>query len=121
MTTHAGTKAASTDLAARACTPIGKDGQRLHAAEVAAIARETPDWTISGDVRTLSRRFEFDDFEAAHAFVERIVAVVRAEDHHPEIRFGWGFVEAIFTTHTVDGLSDNDFICAAKIDALDRS
>ncbi len=66
----------------------------------------------------MKRRFKFKNFAEALAFVNRVGALAEAENHHPSIRFGWGFAEITAFTHVIDGLSENDFILAAKIDAL---
>ena len=66
----------------------------------------------------LSREFEFGDFHQTMAFVNAVAYIAHAEDHHPDLHVGWGHCIVRYTTHAIDGLSENDFICAALIDAL---
>ncbi|MEZ4402449.1 MAG: 4a-hydroxytetrahydrobiopterin dehydratase [Kofleriaceae bacterium] len=73
-----------------------------------------PAWRQVGD--QLRRRFAFTDFAAAAAFVGRLAPLADADDHHPELVVGYGSVEVRLSTHDVDGLSERDFIVAAKLD-----
>ena len=85
-----------------------------------ARAAGLPAWTIAADARSISRRFRFGDFDAAFAFVGAVAAVARAEDHHPDIAFGWGYAEMTLTTHVIGGLHENDFTMAALIEGVAR-
>ena len=76
----------------------------------------TPLWSILVD--KLVRNFAFDDFAQALDFVNQVGKVAEEEGHHPDITFGWGYVNIELTTHAIDGLSENDFIVAAKIDQI---
>ena len=64
----------------------------------------------------LSKGYKFPNFAAALAFVNRVGAVAESEGHHPDISFGWGYAELKIYTHAIDGLTESDFILAAKID-----
>ena len=86
----------------------------LGAAAIEEGTRLLPDWTTDG--RTLRRRFEFGDFDAAFRLVSRVAAIAAAADHHPDVTFGWGYAEFALTTHSVGGLSPADFGLAARID-----
>ncbi|HUQ09637.1 MAG TPA: 4a-hydroxytetrahydrobiopterin dehydratase [Steroidobacteraceae bacterium] len=77
-------------------------------------------WQIVEDGKALKRDFRFADFYRAMSFVNAVAHVANAEDHHPDIECGWGYVRIRYQTHAIDGLHENDFICAAKIDALPR-
>ena len=92
----------------------------LMANEIEALHPQVPDWEIK-DWHELKRRFTFKNFAEALLFVSKIGALAESEGHHPDIKFGWGYVEVTTFTHAVDGLSENDFILAAKIDALASS
>ncbi len=78
-------------------------------------------WKIVEDGKALKREFKFADFYRAMSFVNAVAHVANAEDHHPDIECGWGYVRIRYQTHAIDGLHENDFICAAKIDALPRN
>lgn len=105
-------------LTAKTCTPCRGGVPPLSRAEAERLLAETPGWTIEGDPPRITRTFEFPDFAAALAFVERVGALAEEEDHHPEITFGWGYARVTFWTHKIKGLHENDFIMAAKVNAL---
>ena len=78
-------------------------------------------WQIVEDGKALKREFKFADFYRAMSFVNAVAHIANAEDHHPAIECGWGYVRIRYQTHAIGGLHENDFICAAKIDNLPRS
>lgn len=75
-------------------------------------------WDLSGDGKEISRNFKFKNFYSTMSFVNAVAWVANNEDHHPNLEVGYGNCRVRYTTHAIDGLSENDFICAAKIDAL---
>ena len=75
-------------------------------------------WSLSDDGKLISREFTFGGFYKTMAFVNAIAWIANQEGHHPDLEVGYGRCLVNFTTHAIDGLSENDFICAAKIDAL---
>ena len=75
-------------------------------------------WQIVEAGTALRREFKFPDFYRAMSFVNAVAHIANAEDHHPDIECGWGYVRIRYQTHAIGGLHENDFICAAKIDAL---
>jgi 4a-hydroxytetrahydrobiopterin dehydratase len=77
-----------------------------------------PEWTLSEDGRVIGRFFKFKAFSRTIAFVNAVAFVATNEGHHPELIVNYGSCQVNFSTHAIDGLSDNDFICAAKIDRL---
>lgn len=85
------------------------------AGEIEELRKQVPNWDIE-DWHELKRRFKFKNFAEALLFVSKVGALAESEGHHPDITFGWGFAEITLFTHAVDGLSENDFILAAKID-----
>lgn len=89
----------------------------LMAGEMEELHKQVPLWDIV-DFHELKRRFKFKNFAEALAFVNKVGALAESESHHPTITFGWGYAEITLFTHAVDGLSENDFILAAKIDRL---
>lgn len=77
-------------------------------------------WMLIDDAHLLVREFEFKDFAEALSFVNKVGAIAEEEGHHPDISFGWGRVSVELTTHAIEGLSENDFIVAAKIDEIKK-
>jgi 4a-hydroxytetrahydrobiopterin dehydratase len=76
-----------------------------------------PAWEVV-DGKGIRRRFKFGDFNAAFGFATRVALLAESEGHHPDFELGWGRVVVDLTTHAAGGLTDNDFIMAAKIDEL---
>ncbi len=103
-------------LAEMHCEPCKGGEAKLSEDDIAALLATLPGWRRSGDA--ISMKLTFPDFASAFAFVGRVAELAEAEDHHPDINFGWGFVECSLTTHAAKGLTRNDFIMAAHIDAL---
>lgn len=89
--------------------------------ETAKYGPEVPEWKIEDNALSISRVFSFNDFKSALAFADKIGALAEEEGHHPDLTVGWGKVGVHLTTHAIGGLSENDFILAAKIDALSRA
>ena len=104
-------------LAARKCVRVKKGSPPLAPDAVERLRAEVPGWSIREGKR-IEREFRFKDFKAALAFTVRAGEVADAEDHHPDIHLSWGRVRIELWTHSAGGLTENDFILAAKIDAL---
>lgn len=77
-----------------------------------------PAWEVVDDGKGIRRSFKFGDFNAAFGFATRVALLAESEGHHPDFELGWGRVVLDLTTHAVGGLTDNDFIMAAKVDGL---
>lgn len=75
-------------------------------------------WRLAEDGKSLKRAFGFEDFYRTMAFVNAVAWIANAEDHHPDLEVGYNYCRITFSTHSIGGLSENDFICAAKIDGL---
>jgi 4a-hydroxytetrahydrobiopterin dehydratase len=100
-----------------ACTP---ETPVLTAPEVEQLRAElSGDWEVDGTSR-LRRNLRFKDFVSAFSRATAIALIAESEGHHPELTVGWGHLDIELTTHAIHGLSRNDFILAAKVDALER-
>lgn len=88
----------------------------LSDATVALLMQELPDWRLADGA--LERRFKFGDFHQTMAFVNAVAALAHAQDHHPDMQLGYGHCVLRWHTHSVAGLSVNDFICALQVNAL---
>lgn len=108
------------DLSAKKCVPCEGGIPRLTAQQILPLSAQLPDWKVSEN-RKLERRFEFLDFLAAMAFVNRMATVAETEAHHPDFSVHYSVVDVVIWTHAIGGLSENDFILAAKIDRLPLS
>lgn len=80
--------------------------------------KKVPGWELANGGKAIKRRFEFKNFKQALAFVNKVGEIAEAEDHHPDISFGWGYAEFLLWTHAIGGLHENDFIMASKINAI---
>ena len=90
--------------------------EKLSPQEISEHLKETPEWTEAGG--KLTRRFEFPNFAESLDFVNKAGAAAEEMDHHPDIRFGWGYAEFEITTHDRGGLTEFDFALARAIDAI---
>lgn len=107
------------DLAAGKCVPCEGGVPALTAAEaVGLLPGLHPDWKLGPDSKSLKRSLRFRDFYRTMSFVNAIAHIANVEDHHPDLELGYGYCRISYSTHTIGGLSQNDFICAAKIDRL---
>lgn len=108
-----------TDLVHKHCTRPEKGGFPLPAEEVEQFKPQLHgDWSVSDDGKRISRDFEFKNFYHTIAFVNALAWIANQEDHHPDLEVSYKHCVVHFTTHALGGLSENDFICAAKADAL---
>lgn len=101
------------DLTRKHCVLCEAGTPPLTREEAEAMMAQVPGWTLEDN--TLSRRFKFRDFREAMAFVNRVADLAEEEGHHPDIHVFWNKVRLDLTTHAIKGLSENDFIMAARI------
>ena len=91
---------------------------RLTEARVAELLQEVPGWELAEEGRAITRTYRFDDYYRTMAFVNALAFVAHREDHHPDLGVHYDRAVVRYSTHDVGGLSENDFICAAKADRL---
>jgi len=104
-------------LPQKKCAPKGKADRLSPAAAEALLQELGSGWAVSPADR-LEKVFRFKDFRGAMDFADRVGKIAEAENHHPEITIGWGRARVTLWTHSAEGLSENDFILAAKIEAM---
>ena len=107
------------ELASKTCVPCHGGIPPLKGAELAAIAKQVAGWEVV-DEHHILKRYSFPDFITALRFVDRVGALAEEQGHHPDILLTWGNVQITLWTHAVKGLTESDFILAAKIDELPR-
>lgn len=105
-------------LSDRHCKPCEGGVAAMSLDEAQQSMSEISGWTLSVDGASIQRRFEFKNFYQCMAFINAMAWVANVEDHHPDFSAGYKHCDITYTTHAIDGLSENDFICAAKINAL---
>lgn len=109
---------AQTELAKRKCEACVPGTPPIDDARAAELhAQIDPAWGREGN-HEIRRRFEFRNFRDAFGFATRVALLAEQEGHHPDMEIGWGYVNLSSTTHAAKGLTDNDFILAAKIDRI---
>ncbi|MCW5874229.1 MAG: 4a-hydroxytetrahydrobiopterin dehydratase [Anaerolineales bacterium] len=111
---------ANMPLAQQRCVACSGDEPALTQPEIERMLPQVPEWQLVtvGNVPRLRRTFRVDDFVAALAFAQKVGELAEAEGHHPVLRTEWGKVRVEWWTHKIKGLHNNDFVMAAKIDAL---
>lgn len=108
----------ATELARQNCEPCKGGTPPLPPEDARRMLAKLPGWQLSADGATISRRFEFKGFAKPVEMANLAAWLGNKQGHHPDIAFGWGYCEVAFTTHAAGGLTRNDFICAARLDAL---
>ncbi|OGT43924.1 MAG: 4a-hydroxytetrahydrobiopterin dehydratase [Gammaproteobacteria bacterium RIFCSPHIGHO2_12_FULL_37_34] len=89
--------------------------------EINQLLIQVKQWQVSADNKQISRRFTFKNFYKTMAFVNAIAWIANQENHHPDLEVGFNYCLVHYSTHAINGLTKNDFICAAKIDALEAN
>ena len=105
-------------LAQAHCVPLRGSEHRLPPARIAELLPQLPGWELVEDGHALSRTFPFENYYETMAFVNALAFIAHAEDHHPDLGVHYNRAVVRYSTHDVGGLSENDFICAAKASAL---
>lgn len=106
-------------LVARRCKPCEGRTPPLASDAIAQLMSALhADWILSGDGKSIFRTFAFTDYNRTILFVNAIAWIAEKEGHHPDLTVSYGKVRVLYATHSIGGLSENDFICAAKIDRL---
>ena len=106
------------ELHEKKCVPCEGGAQPLTRAEAEKLLSQVQGWVLSDDVKNISRTFEFKNFVQAMAFVDNVADAAEIDAHHPDIHIFYNKVTLELSTHAIDGLSENDFIAAAKINRI---
>lgn len=102
----------------KTCVPCRGGIPPMGEAEARRMLEDIPGWKLTSDHAMLKRKFEFKNFKTALNFVNKVGEIAEKEGHHPDITFGWGYADISIYTHKIGGLHENDFILAAKINAI---
>jgi len=106
------------DLTQQRCLPCEGIGKTLNSDQVQKLLLELPDWQLSQDGKHIFRDFKFKGFYKTMAFANAVAWIANQENHHPDLEIGYDHCLVRFTTHALAGLTENDFICAAKVQML---
>lgn len=107
-----------TKLAKKKCVPCEEGGEPLTKPEAEKLLVELNEWMLIDDAHMLAKSFHFKDFAESMEFVNKVAAIAEEEGHHPDLTISYSDVGVELTTHAMEGLSENDFIVAAKIDEI---
>jgi 4a-hydroxytetrahydrobiopterin dehydratase len=105
-------------LAEKRCVPCDGKTPSLGGDAVRKLLAEIPEWKLGDDEKSVVRAFHFENYYRTMAFVNAVAWIAHGEDHHPDLEVFYNRCVVRFSTHAVGGLSENDFICAAKVDRL---
>jgi 4a-hydroxytetrahydrobiopterin dehydratase len=108
--------ATMTDLVHKSCRACKGEAKKLPDKVAGELLKQVPSWHRGG--QKLSREFKFKNYYETMAFVNAVAWIAHSEDHHPDLAVGYNTCTAVYSTHSAGGLTENDFICAAKVDAL---
>jgi 4a-hydroxytetrahydrobiopterin dehydratase len=106
------------DLLKKKCQACEGGVDPLTHAEAESYMAEVPEWVLSDDGKMISKKFQFKNFLKAMTFVESVADIAEMEGHHPDIHISYNVVKLELYTHSIKGLSENDFIVAAKVDQI---
>ena len=110
-----------TDLLNKKCKPCEGGVIPFDVSEIHKYQKKVDGWNVNANEKKiyfLEKKFIFKNFIDSQNFINKIGKISEEEGHHPDISFGWGYAIIIITTHSIEGLSENDFILAAKIDQI---
>ena len=106
-----------TQLADKTCVPCRGGTSPLKGSDLHTLSHQLPNWSVV-DEHHITRTFPFPDFQKALDFVNRVGALAEQQGHHPDVLLSWGKAAITLWTHAVNGLTESDFIMAAKIDQV---
>jgi|TARA_B110000444_G_C18760575_1_gene557373 4a-hydroxytetrahydrobiopterin dehydratase len=109
------------DLLQKKCVPCEGGVSSLNLKEIHKYQKKVDGWNVKknkNEIYFLEKSFKFKNFINSQNFINKVGEVSEHENHHPDISFGWGYAKIMITTHAIEGLSENDFILAAKIDQI---
>jgi len=106
------------DLKERHCKPCEGGVCPIERPDAEKTLNEVAGWSLDADGKAIERTFQFKNYYQTTAFVNAVAWIAHREDHHPDISFGYKTCSVRYSTHAIGGLSENDFICAAKVNSL---
>ncbi len=109
------------DLLKKKCVPCEGGIKPFDIGEIHKYQKKVDGWDIKQSEKKiyfLEKKFTFQNFINSQSFINKVGEISEKENHHPDIHFGWGYAKIVITTHAIEGLSENDFILAAKIDQI---
>lgn len=109
------------ELQTKHCLACEGGVKPLTRVEIDKLLSQTPSWAVNDEATELRRRFTFKNFYLTMGFVNALAWIAHRENHHPDMEVGYNYCVVKYSTHAIGGLSENDFICAAKVDRLEQA
>ena len=111
-----------TELHKKKCIACSGDMPALTEVSIQELNNKIKNWNVvkEGQAFKLTKYFKFENFEKSLSFINQVSIIAETEGHHPDLSFGWGYANIIIFTHAVKGLTESDFILAAKIDQINH-
>lgn len=109
------------DIFAKRCLPCEGGVNPLTPEQITSLMSQIPEWQLNAEQTEISRHYQFKNFYQTMAFVNAVAWIAHREDHHPDMIVGYNECTLKYSTHSIKGLTENDFICAAKINQLSES
>ena len=109
------------ELAKKKCIPCSGDVPALKDDEITKLKKELKNWEVkqtTDGYNCLNKNIKFDNFLESLNFINKVSEVAEEGNHHPDLKFGWGYADITIFTHAIKGLSEGDFVLAAKIDVI---
>lgn len=105
-------------LLEKQCKPCEGGAEPLSAERARRYLTQVGGWQVNGQYTAISRHFEFPGFYRTMSFINALAWIAHSQGHHPDFKAGYNYCDVTFTTHAISGLSENDFICAARVNDL---
>jgi len=106
------------ELSDKRCVPCRGGVPPMGAVEAGKLVSQVSGWTLEEEIKGIHRQFRFRNFAEAMRFAWQVGEIAEAEGHHPDLSVGWGYCTVHFRTHSIGGLTENDFVMAAKVNRL---
>ncbi len=109
------------ELAKKKCIPCSGETPPLKIDEINKYLSQIKSWNVKKNEKGnffIEKKIKFKNFEDSLKFINEVGQIAESENHHPDLKFGWGYAEIVIFTHAVSGLTESDFVLAAKIDKL---
>ena len=106
------------ELVYKNCKPCRRGDEVLDSNTLRKLLKKLPTWELVNEGKSIQKRFKFKNFDQTMIFIQKLASVAIEQDHHPDVSFGYNYCSVLFMTHVISNLSENDFICAAKLDEV---
>jgi 4a-hydroxytetrahydrobiopterin dehydratase len=107
------------ELSNKKCVPCEGGVEAMSEDQAQAMLQQVPGWELDADSKAIARHFSFKGFYKTMGFINMLAWIAQQEQHHPDVSFTYNTCTVTYTTHAINGLSENDFICASKVNGME--